>query len=140
MTRCAARWAPHERTPLDTTLLRRALTGNAVFSLGSALVAVVLAGPLSDAFDIPAAVLVVLGIALVPWALLGWYTSRTLDRRFVVAIIGGDILWVIGTVVLLAGFPDAMSGAGRTSAAVVGLIVAGFAVTQTIGLRRSTAS
>ena len=124
-------------TEPNTPLLRGALLGNALFSITSAAFVVILAGPLSDAFDIPTTLLVVLGVGLIPWAAFAWFTSRQPTRAAVLLIIAGDIVWVVGTIVLTVGFPDAMSAAGTYTFGMIAVVVGGFAITQIIGLRRS---
>jgi hypothetical protein len=51
-------------------------------------------------------------------------------------VIAGDELWVIATLILIFGFPSALNSTGRGVAAMVGLVVAGFATGQFVGIRR----
>lgn len=118
----------------DTRLLRVAMTENALFS-GASGVALAAGSPwLSGWLGAPTWVLVAVGLGLVGWAAELRRTAGTVvGGRTAVA---GDLGWVVGTAVLLLGWPDAMTNAGRIAAEVVAIAVAGFAAWQAVGLRR----
>ncbi len=117
--------------------LRRTLRANALFSLVTGLALVGLAGPLAGwlGVDRPQ-VLVGLGVVLLAFAgHLTWAARRRLVRVEALYFVASDALWVLGTVVLLLGFPAALSGPGKLAAALCALVVGVFAWRQARGLR-----
>lgn len=124
--------------PDRSTLLRRALQGNAVFSSLSAIGSFAGAGWLSTHIGAPISVLIALGAGLLAYAawLLFQATRPQLDRRAAWAAIIADELWVIASAVLvLTGWPD-LTTTGGWVVGIVALLVADFAVLQYVGLRR----
>ena len=121
---------------MSDRLLRIALRANAVFSGVSAGVLIAGGSALAEWLGIPTAIIVLVGLGLVPWAGFAWWTSRTLELTAVRVIIAGDIAWVVGAIVVLIGFGDDMTTAGVWSLALVSIGVADFAIAQSIGLRR----
>ena len=123
-----------------SNLLKNALRGNALFSGTSGLVALAAAQSLAAFTGInPPIIFVVLGIALILYAVdLWWVASReTINRRFAWAAIILDVLWVIGSIaVLLSGWLP-LTVAGSWTIALLAEAVAIFAVLQFVGLRRS---
>jgi hypothetical protein len=121
-------------------LLKNALRGNALFSGTSGLIALAAAQSLTAFTGInPPIIFVVLGIALILYAVdLWWVASReTINRRFAWAAIILDVLWVIGSIaVLLSGWLP-LTVAGSWTIALLAEAVAIFAVLQFVGLRRS---
>lgn len=119
-------------------LVRIALRGNAAFSAASGVAALVAAVAWPETLGVPAAVLVALGLGLLPYAaLLAVFAGRPEVRpsEALLAVVA-DLAWVAGAAALLVGWPDAMSSAGRWALGLLTLVVADFAVTQWIGLRR----
>lgn len=125
---------------MNDGLLRTTLTANAVLSGAAGLAAAALAGVLTEPLGIPAPLLVVVGLALVPWStMLWWARSRTvLLRRDVVTAIAGDMAWVAGSAAVLALSPGNLTVAGHWVIGIMALGVADFAVLQAVGLRRMT--
>jgi len=124
----------------QSSLLKKAFRGNALFSGLSGLVAVLGARPLArfSGIEMPA-VFIALGIILIIYGIdLWWISSREpIDHRFAWAAIILDILWVVGSVaVLLIGLPELTVGA-RWAVFFLAEIVAFFAILQFIGLRRA---
>jgi hypothetical protein len=127
-------------------LLRRALWGNAVFSVISGAVLVACAGPFADwathepvslaGLDL-AIVFELLGLGVVVFgALCGWAASRqTLPEGLARLIFAADIAWVAGSVLVLM-LPAAWTTVGMTGIAAVALIVADLAILEYLGLRR----
>ena len=126
-------------TSASDQLIRRALLANGVFCMASGLGMAALSGPLSDWIGAPRLVLVLIGVGLVPWGAMLFAFSRRAEVRRADAwsAIAGDEAWVIGTLILVLGFPTALSSAGNALAVVVALVVAAFAVVQYLGLRRT---
>jgi hypothetical protein len=136
--------APDTQAIDRSLFLRRTLQGNALFSTASGLLflfgreAVAALLGLSSA---AASVIAVLSIGLFVWAgLTLWVSTRTPIQRYqVFAIIGGDLLWVIGSILLLLGGWLPLSTAGMWAVGIVADIVALFAILQFIGWRRMKA-
>lgn len=122
----------------NNSLLLRALRMNAIFSGSSALMLVV-AGPwvatqLGLGRTIP--VYVTAGL-LALFALQLGNIVRTGEIRTleIAGIIGGDIAWVSGTVVLVALFYSSLTTAGLLLVDFVAIAVLFFAIQQIRGLR-----
>jgi hypothetical protein len=136
--------APDTQAIDRSLFLRRTLQGNALFSTASGLLflfgreAVAALLGLSSA---AASVIAALSFGLFVWAgLTLWVSTRTPIQRYqVFAIIGGDLLWVIGSILLLLGGWLPLSTAGMWAVGIVADIVALFAILQFIGWRRMKA-
>ena len=118
-------------------LLRKALTGNAAFSVVSG-VAILLANRwLVKFLGLPDNVsLALLGISLVVYALLLWLNAQKAKIKITgawVAIVM-DVVWVIGSYVLIVVVP--FSVGGKWVVALVAELVLAFAVLQWMGVRR----
>ena len=61
------------------------------------------------------------------------------DRTTLIRFSVSDLGWVAGSLVLLAGWPELLSPAGRAAVAAVALVVMGFAFWQLLGLRPARA-
>ena len=123
----------------DNDLLLRALRMNALFSSASAA-ALLLAAPwiaahLGLASTIP---VYVVGAGLVLFAAQLWNIVRTRQIRGweIQGIIGGDIAWVTGSIVLVALFYSQITTIGLLIVDVIALAVLFFAIQQIRGLRR----
>ena len=124
----------------DDKLLRLALRLNATFSAACGLLCLVAAAPLASRLGVPdSAILVGLGANLAIFAaFLVWLSTRVrIAPALVWAVIVADVLWVIGTVPLVAG--ENLSPFGDGAATFVALAVATWATLQTVGLRRAQA-
>ena len=117
---------------LNGTLILNAATSAAI---GAALA--IGAIPISDWLGIPTPVSLALGIGLVAFGALVLKVARDARRQLVLEVIAADLAWVVGAGVVIFGFPDSMSTAGRWSLGVVTVAVAVFATLQATGLRRS---
>jgi len=122
-----------------SSLLRRALQGNAVFSGLSGALFVVAATPLASflGIDTPL-VLMVLGVTLLLYAvaLFRQAAQESINRQFTIAAILLDVAWVAGSIVLLlTGWVPFTTG-GKWAVAIIADIVAVFAALQYFGLRR----
>ena len=118
-------------------LLRKALTGNAAFSVVSG-VAILLANRwLVKFLGLPDNVsLALLGISLVVYALLLWLNAQKAKIKITgawVAIVM-DVVWVIGSYALIVVVP--FSVGGKWVVALVAELVLAFAVLQWMGVRR----
>lgn len=109
---------------------RRALRANAVYSVGSGAVALLAAGPLARLMAIDAWVVMAVGPGLLAYGLLAWRTSRRAPAAVLLGFAAADGGWVIGTLVLLLAFPEAVSGAGAVLLGAVALAVGLFGMVQ----------
>lgn len=125
-----------------SNLLRQALRGNGIFSAVSGFVLVMAARPLATfmGLDWPLA-LTITGLILLPYAaILFWATSKAeIDHRLAKTAVVLDILWVIGSVLLLLTDWLNLSVAGNWTIALLAEAVLIFAILQAIGLRRARA-
>lgn len=123
-------------------LLRRALRGNAVFSLlsgGFMLVADGLVAAILGAYTALGPIHFV-GINLVLFSgLLFWLGSRdVIPENAALAVVGADLAWVLGSWVAMAG--GWVSGQGWWAVGAVADVVLIFAVVQYLGVRRLRAA
>ena len=124
-------------TPGNDQLLRTSLRGNAAFSTLCGVIALAFAAPLAGTLGIPAPIQIAgLGVQLLVFAgLLLWLASRPVIRvGLALAVVAADVLWVLGTVPLVAS--GALSSTGNWTALVIADVVALFALLQYLGVRR----
>ena len=125
----------------SSTLLRRALQGNGAFSTVSGLVTLLGANAVAAFTGVqPAIVFIVLGISLLLFAAgLFWMTRETaVNPTLARIVIVMDVLWVVGSVILLLSNALPLTVAGKWAIGLVADMVALFAILQYIGLRRAT--
>jgi hypothetical protein len=118
-------------------LLRRALQGNALFSVISGMVILAMNRTLVEFLGLPSnSSLTALGIGLLGYA--GWllWNARREKIKIVDAWIAVvlDMVWVVGSYALL--FAVRLSGGGKWAVALVAELVFVFGVMQWLGLRR----
>jgi hypothetical protein len=124
-----------------TTLVRRALGVNAVYCVGTGLVALVDSGPLSEAFGVPGPwFLVAAGVGLIAFGLLLGAIARSAPFRASLALLvtALDGVYVLASAVLVAAFPGLLTPLGRAVAAGVAAGTLACVVAQAVGLRRVT--
>ena len=121
-------------------LLSKALLGNALFSGTSGLALALASGAIASFLGLETpAILTGIGIVLILYApFLYWLAGRDKpDRRLVWLVIELDILWVIGSLVLVfTGLVPALTVPGKWAIAIVADVVAVFAIVQYLGLRK----
>jgi hypothetical protein len=121
------------------SLLRTALTLDAGVTAANGAAYLALAGPLGDLLGLSETVLRGAGAFLLVYALaVGVLASRPRPARAaVVAVIAGNALWAVDSVVAaLAGWGDPTT-AGTVWIVLQALVVAGFAALQLAGLKRA---
>lgn len=122
-----------------STLLRRTLQANGIFSGLSGIAFIADAGPLASFLGLTSALpLLVIGAVLLLHAaiLLVKANQEPIDPRLAWYAIIGDVAWVIASVeILLTGWLP-LTTAGWWAVAIVADIVAVFAIVQFYGLRR----
>jgi hypothetical protein len=121
------------------TFLRRVLFADAIASFGSAALMIAASGPLAGLTGLPPALLFEAGVVLVPFVLLVlWVATRPeIPRVGVKAIVAINVVWVIGSVAVLAGVSGAPTAIGYAFVAVQALAVGVLAELQVVGLKRS---
>jgi len=124
-----------------SNFLRRALLADAAVSGAAGLLMAAGAGPLQELLHVPAQLLFVAGMILVPYALeLVLLTRRRPQGGLLVwAVIATNAAWSLGSVlILLTGIvqPNAL---GCAFILVQAIAVAAFAEIQYVGLRKATA-
>lgn len=120
-------------------LLKKALLGNALFSIITGVLMIVAHDQVLAWLGIDHVSLVSLGGFLLAFAAFLIFITRirAMPSWVIWSVIIGDILWVVGSVVLLLQHSAHFSGLGITIIIGVALVVADFAIFQTIGLKRS---
>lgn len=128
---------------MGSSKLARSILGlNAAFSLASGLLLSIFAGYAARAlfeFTAPPTTTVrVTGVFLVLFAGAVAFAAarRTLAPPDVRGIAIADLAWVVGSAVLLAGFPHLLTGLGVVAVSVVASAVGAFAIGQFIGAAR----
>jgi hypothetical protein len=130
--------APRTIAP-QRPLLRTALTLDAGVTAANGLAYLALAGPLHDLLGLSETVLRGAGAFLLVYALaVGVLAARPAPAKAaVVAVIAGNAIWAIDSVVAaLAGWGDPTT-AGAVWMVLQAIVVAGFAALQLAGLKRA---
>ncbi|ANM28430.1 hypothetical protein ABI59_00480 [Acidobacteria bacterium Mor1] len=83
-----------------------------------------------------------MGIGLLLFAadLVHQATREGLSRQRAWITVFADLGWIVGTAVLLIGFPGVLGSMGKLLAVDVALVVGIFMLLQWVGLRRMAAS
>ena len=118
-------------------LLKKALTGNAVFSVVSGLAILFANRWLVEFLGLPDKVsLAVLGVSLIVYAAILWLNARRPKIKITDAWIAVvmDAVWVIGSYVLIFVVP--FSVGGKWVVAMVAELVLAFAIVQWLGIRK----
>lgn len=116
-------------------ILRITLLSNALFSLLSGLVLLLFYQSVSQWFGVDHKITFwVLGIGLLIFAYTVFIEVKKPEPIKVFAIIVQDLMWVIGSIVLLSFKPFGISLLGNQVIAIVAFMVFLFGVGQTIGL------
>ena len=120
------------------TLLRRALTGNAIFTLLCVSLILGRGGPLATAMGLSVPwPLTLVGVGLVPFALGVAWNARRPRIHMPLALLTslGDFGWVIGSAVLLVGWSGLFSPLGVQLVSAVAVAVGAFGIAQLLGVR-----
>ena len=123
----------------EKSFLQRALLGNAVFSGLSGLIMVLAADALSQFLGLGSPIiLTVVGIVLLLYApMLVWLANQSpVPTHFTWEVIALDVLWVIGSVILIFTDFVPLTTGGKWAIAITADIIALFAILQYVGLRR----
>jgi len=123
----------------QTSLLRLALRLDAVVSGAVGAAYLVASGPLEDLLGVSSGTLVGVGAFMVAYAATVWLVSlaEAPNRLAVRAVIAGNGLWTLASLVLAALDWASPSTAGTVWIVMQALTVATFAGLQAAGLRRA---
>ena len=119
-------------------LLKKALAGNAVFSVVSGVAILFANRWLVKFLGLPEDVsLAILGVGLIVYAAILWFNARRPKIKITGAWIAVvmDAVWVIGSYVLIFVVPFSIGGKWVVAALVAELVLA-FAVVQWLGIRK----
>lgn len=123
----------------NSSLLKNALLGNAVFSSLSGLGFVFFSKAIAAFLGISAAwVIIVIGVGLLGygWQLYRAATASPLDSAFARFAVYADLAWVVLSAVLIFSGMVAFTTAGKWAIAAVADIVLVFAIVQYVGVKR----
>lgn len=125
-----------------SNFLRRALLADAAVSGAAGLLMAAGAGPLQELLHVPARLLLVAGLILIPYALeLVLLTRRSLlSAPLVWAVIATNVAWAVASVLILLTGHVQPNALGYAFILVQTIAVAAFAEIQYVGLRRATAT
>ena len=111
--------------------LQKILMGNALFSFISGVAMIVFYSSLAHIFEVPnEAPFLILGIGILLFSAFVFWVVKRLRSHFVLSIIVMDLLWVLGSLVLLLWRPFSISATGQLLIGVAALIVLSFALAQ----------
>ena len=124
---------------IPSSLLRRALLADAVFSGIAAALLTVDAGALAPLLELPEGLLRETGLFLIAYtALVGWLSSRSsLPKVLVMLVIAGNAAWTVGSIALLLSGTVAPNALGEAFIVAQAIATGVFAELQYIGLRKS---
>ena len=118
-------------------LLKKALTGNAVFSVVSGVAILIANRWLVKFLGLPEKVsLAILGVSLIGYAALLWLNANRARIKITDAWVAVtmDVIWVVGSYTLIFAVP--FSVGGKWVVALVAQLVLAFAVLQWLGIRK----
>ena len=118
--------------------LHTALRVNSVFSVVSGAGLALGANALDEALGVDAIWLVAVGIGVVLFGIaVGRIAARKpIPRRAVRGVIAADLAWVIGAAVIIVGFPDMLSTAGKWTLGILSAFVLDFVILQGVALKQ----
>ncbi len=113
---------------------------NSVFSIVSGSAMAVGSVLLEDLVGVAALWLVGIGIGVVLFGVAVGRIARNdpVPRRAGWAVVLADLGWVVGAAILIFGFPDVLTGAGKWTLGIISVFVLDLATLQVVGLNRST--
>lgn len=125
-------------TRSDSRLLRRALTGNAVFSTLCGVTLLAAGGLLGPVLAVPPLALRIVGLTLLPFAFGLWQNAHrvAVHRGEAWLAVGLDLAWVAGSALLVFGDLWPLSYAGIWAVLGVAEVVLVCAALQGLGLVR----
>ncbi len=119
--------------------LRRALLLDAVATASTGILLVGGTSILQSLLNLPALLMTEAGIFCLAWAALVAFagTRQMLNRTFVLAIVAGNAVWALGSILLLVSGTVSPTLLGYAFVTAQALVVGVFAELQYVGLKRS---
>ncbi|WP_299382035.1 hypothetical protein [uncultured Lacinutrix sp.] len=118
--------------------LQKALKNNALFSILSGLILVVLNQQISALFGTSnTTVFWSVGLVLIYFAFTIWYEIKAQRKLAVIWIIIQDYTWVLGSAILILLNPFKITLIGNLIIGIIALIVLYMAINQTIALKNT---
>lgn len=118
--------------------IQKALFINALFSGVSGILLIIFHSVMASLFSIEnSSVFWIIGIALIYFAATILFEWKRQKRIGILVIIAQDILWVIGSLILLIFQPFTISPTGNWVIGIIACIVLLMAVNQSYALKRS---
>ena len=126
----------------SSTLLRRALLADTIFSGIAALAMTLDAGLLASLLQLPEALLRETGLFLIAYtALVGWLATRpAIPKALVVLVVAGNAAWTLASLALLLSGAVNPNVFGEIVVVAQALATGIFAELQYLGMRRSGAA
>jgi hypothetical protein len=127
---------------LPSSLLRRALQADAIFSGASGVLLALGAADLGPLLNLPVALLREAGLFLIVYAaFVGWLGTRSsFPKILVAAVIAGNAAWTLSSIALMFSGAVTPNLLGETVLATQAIAVGILAELQFLGLRRSGAA
>jgi hypothetical protein len=118
--------------------LRKALWSDVIGSSATIAFTIIGAALIGGWLEVSTWAVLGVGVALIPWVgiLLRTVRRDQLRAADVAAIVVGNLVWVGATAVLIFGFPDALSTAGKWIVGIFALVVLDLTLAEWMGLRR----
>ena len=111
--------------------LKKALLANAIFSILSGIIFLLFSKEIADLFDLQVnSIFKYIGLTLVFFSATIAYENYKLRRPFVLWIIVQDLLWVLGSIILVIFKPFAISTSGYFIIIGIAIIVLYMAIIQ----------
>ena len=125
-----------------STLLRRALQADAIFSGTGAVILTLGAAELAPLINLPEALLREAGLFLIAYAaFVGWLGTRASFRKILAAaVVAGNAAWTLSSIALIFSGTVTPNLLGEMMLAMQSVVVGILAEMQFIGLRRSGAA
>ena len=123
-----------------SSLLRRALQADAIFSGTGAVISTLGAADLAPLLNLPEALLRDAGLFLIVYAaFVGWLGTRlSFPKILVVAVVAGNAAWTLSSIGLIFSGAVTPNLLGEIVLAVQAIAVGVLAELQFLGLRRSS--
>jgi hypothetical protein len=135
---------PSRRTLMiyPSSLLRRALQADAIFSGTGAVLLTLGAGEFAPLLNLPEALLREAGLFLIAYAaFVGWLGSRTsFPKILVVMVVAGNAAWTLSSIALIFSGAVTPNLLGEIALTMQAIVVGVLAELQFLGLRRSGAA
>ncbi len=122
-----------------STLLRRALLADAIFSGVAALGFTFGGGAFATLFNLPEALLRETGLFLIAYAaLVGWLAAHAaVPKSLVLLVVVGNAAWTVGSIALLLSGAVSPNIAGELMVIAQAIATGVFAELQFVGMRKS---